>query len=516
MMLVVNTKDGLNDHERVWGTGGWVEPEAREALDWLVLARLHGWAARPVSLPLRPGDEQCGDWIVLACDSNEVDEQSARLLEDTSALVVRRAVHPEVRSGRTLVWCGPGPKRHWHCRRDVEASAPAVEDGTVWATLDGAPVVVARRRAGGTEVTLGFHPSRARDADGSVTALLRQLLIWGGPQPVAWLDLEGCLVLRMDDPGSSQNIHSKDWSYAELGAAEWAQLGDILRARDARLSLGYVPGWVDDGDESRGTLEIDGNHVPRVPGRVHASPLVRYRDSARVLHDYLGEYEAIQTLRRDGLLEVELHGHTHMHPDRGAWAAAADRYEATRWYRELGPTAVPAIARLRQHPLRSGLEELLRWFCARPTTLICPGDEWSNEAIEEALDLGLQLVSSYYLALRDEDRFWWAQHVCGPYLDSADPAWFDAGLPVVGTFHDYEPSVHGVAWLEDQLDAWQAAGAQRFIDLRELAAAIGRTLRVTGENLVVDDRGAPPLVRPLHVRVRRGDQVESVEVPCAS
>lgn len=66
----------------------------------------------------------------------------------------------------------------------------------------------------------------------------------------------------------------------------------------------------------------------------------------------------------------------------------------------------------------------------------------------------------------------WCQHVCAPYLDVPDPGWFSAELPVVGSFHDMEPSVHGVDWLTDQLDAWEAAGGRRLISLSELAAAL--------------------------------------------
>jgi hypothetical protein len=32
------------------------------------------------------------------------------------------------------------------------------------------------------------------------------------------------------------------------------------------------------------------------------------------------------------------------------------------------------------------------------------------------------LVSSYYLALCDGERFCWTQYVCAPYLDKSDAA----------------------------------------------------------------------------------------------
>jgi hypothetical protein len=122
---------------------------------------------------------------------------------------------------------------------------------------------------------------------------------------------------------------------------------------------------------------------------------------------------------------------------------------------------------------------------------------------ERALDLGLQMVGSYYLAFRDGAHFCWTQHVCAPYLDKPDAAWFGAGLPVVGYFHDYELALEGVTWMSRWLDQWQVAGAKKFIDFRELAAAIGRRLYLEerdGELLLkVESEGAPALVRPLPV-----------------
>jgi hypothetical protein len=175
------------------------------------------------------------------------------------------------------------------------------------------------------------------------------------------------------------------------------------------------------------------------------------------------EFHGIQALRTAGLGDVELHGYTHIHPDTEAWARAPDRYEggpALSWYRELGTAAHATLAArpLEQHPLALGVAALQHYFHVCPTTLVCPGDQWTPEVPERALDLGLQLVGSYYLAMRQGDRFCWTQHVCAPYLNEPNPAWFDAGLPVVGYFHDRELALEGVDWISRWLDHWQAAG----------------------------------------------------------
>ena len=123
--------------------------------------------------------------------------------------------------------------------------------------------------------------------------------------------------------------------------------------------------------------------------------------------------------------------------------------------------------------------------------------------------MGLELVASYYTAVRHDDRFCWATHVCAPYLDEPASTWFDAGLPVVGYFHDREPALDGVEWVRKWLDEWQGAGASRMIDFRELSSAIGRRLALDERDrslhldVRVGESAAPDLVRllPLTIRV---------------
>jgi hypothetical protein len=527
---------------RVWGTGGWLPPEGREGLDWLTLSRFLGWGVRtiPQTDPgLTAGLSGVSGWAILACDPDSLGEEfalrlGARLGAEPLLVVIRAgksggalarlagaARTSQQIGGRFLRWSGPGPERHWYCRKALDGSAlKLARETSAWVTLDGVPIVSARRVGRSVVATLGFHPSQARDTDGAATALLKHLLTWGSAVPVAWLDLDGSLILRMDDPGSAENVYHHAYCGRKLGEADWAMIGADLRRRNGRLSIGYVGGWADDGDARRGVLKVAGHAPDRIPGWVHPSPLVQYLDLAGhtpgTLYDYEAEFRGIQALRAAGLGDVELHGHTHMHPDSAAWAKAPDRYEAVRWYRELGKAAQAALTSRppEKHPLRLGIAALRQYFGTYPTTLICPGDEWSNDVLERALDLGLQLVSSYYLALRDPGRFCWAQHVCAPYLDQPSTAWFDSGLPVVGYFHDFDLTRNGVGWMSRWLDQWQNAGAKKLMDLRELAAVVGHRLAVTEQcgTLCLTVTGADALarVRPLGVVLRiPGGQVPS-------
>ena len=535
-VVVVAAERELSPTSRIWGTGAWLMPGQREALDWLTLARLLGWDVTVCHVNhagrLENRMPSLARVIVIACDPESIDEETAAViaarLASEDILVVSRAARAgcalakiaaasttgDSFSPRTIEWRGPGSPGSILFKNPFQARRLAVDGAQVWAVAGDVPVVVARADGRGVVVTLGFHPSELRDADPSGTAFIRNLLTWGSPGGAAWLDFDDTLVLRMDDPGGAQNIYSRAWSYPKLPATAWVAIGADLAARSARISLAYVAGWVDDGDEMRGRLTLGEQVVARRPGAVYPSPLVRYQDvaghSPGTVHDYRSEFDGIQDLRRSGIADVELHGYTHMHPDTDAWCRAADRFDtwpATSWFREFGPAAARSLETRSadDHPLSRALTLFREFFDAMPTTLISPGDQWTDATLERALDLGLRLVDSYYLAVRHQDRFCWAQHVCAPYLNRPDAAWFASGLPVVGYFHDQEIAVEGVSWMSGWLDRWQEAGARRLIDFRELAAAVGCRLTLEGDveqlRLTVD-REAPAPVRAIPIRLR--------------
>ncbi|MBA2633290.1 MAG: hypothetical protein H0U86_09880, partial [Chloroflexi bacterium] len=364
-VLVITSETELPPGRRVWGTGGWVPAGQREALDWLTLARLLGWDASVARLSggfLDSAVPVQARWIIIACNPDTIGEDTvsmlAGFLDSEPALIVSRAAAPETplarlagvsrssqrTAGRSLDWKGPATAKQWRTERPLAAETVTLRnDVMTWATLGGSPLVVARRSGMGRVVTLAAHPGEMRDAGGGGTALIRYLLTAGSIAPVAWLDFDNTLVLRMDDPGGAQNVHNREWLYPKLDESDWAAIVRDLRRRDGRLSVLYTAAWVDDGDPSRGVLTIAGAAAPRVAGRVHASPHVIYRETAgdapAMLSDYSSEFRGIKALRDAGFGDIELHGYTHMHPDTAAWAASPDRYEGLTWFRELGRSA---------------------------------------------------------------------------------------------------------------------------------------------------------------------------------
>jgi hypothetical protein len=491
-MLVIADPAQWPEEARVRGTGGWIDPRKREALDWVTLARFLGWTVvvgRLTDPPSHPRLMEGSTFVVFACDLADVPspmlQHFMRRVENEPLLLVTRGESQ------------PG-------------DAPLAETAAITKEQVGR----------GAILRLGVHPSSARDADRSMTRVIQRALVFAAMRPVAWLDHSGTLVLRMDDAGGAQNVHWRRWYSRKLSEAEWDAIGLELRRREGRLSIGYIARWVDDAESARGDLWIDGIKPSRVAGAIHDSSRVVYTDRGGhgpgTLHDYTAEFRGIEVLRRAGLGDVELHGCTHMHPDVDAWAAAPDRYDSAAWFRELGYE--PARAR---HALDCGVDALERQFAARPTTLICPGDEWTNDVLEQALDRDIQLVGSYYLAIRDGASFWWCTHVCAPYFDEPDASWFASALPVVGYCHDRDLVLNGVDWWRHCLDQWCAAGACRIIDYRQLASVLAQRLEIDdgagGLRLTVSATATLPRVKALPVWVRSPQgELPEVITACAN
>jgi hypothetical protein len=529
--LVAAPPHGLPEGS-VWGEEEAVRtPNAYEPVDWLTLLRLLGWKTTVSSWDDSALDTSRHDVVVLAGDPGEVpparlDRLAERVRRDSVLLVgpagskgrvwrvlggSRAAATPHFH-GRQLAWVGPGGHEAWTLAGDVEGRELETGPGSeVWATLDGSPVVVARRPGPhGVVATIGLEPAGSWAP--AAVAVIRRVLTCGCPLPGAWLDLAGTLILRMDDPGGSPNVHLRSWSYRRLTESKWRQIGEVLRLRGAHMSVGYTPGWLDDGDAERANLLVGGAEPVRLRGAVHQSARVVHVDRTGSapgrVNDYTSEYRGIERLRTEGSVSVELHGYTHMHVDAEEWARAPDRYEDIAWYREFTPESEAVLARrdAGEHPLVLGKALLRETFGVQPTTLVCPGDAWTPATLQQALRVGFRLVSATGFALRHKGRFCWCAGVATIPLDAPHADHFAAELPVICRFHDLEPSSHGVPWFARALDQWRRLGARRIIDFRELSCALALRLRLSRDpddewRLHIGGRGGS-LPRPLPVLLR--------------
>ena len=358
----------------VWGTGGWMHPEDREALDWVTMARLLGWGVSVATADADLGrgrDTQSLRWVVVACDPELLGREQVgwltSYLDTRPGMVLMRfptsscpaesltgsIVPGESVRGRTVEWTahGSGSRgKSW-----LEARRLPVDDVThAWAMLEGSPVLTMRAVGTGKLAQLGFHPGAWADAYPGTSTLLRDLLVWGVEGPVVWCDLSGVMALRMDDPGGAQNLYNEHWTYPKLDLADWTHIGREMAARGGRISIGYISAWVDDGDAARGRLEVAGKLVPRTAGSIYPSASVRYTDASGRLIDYGAEADGLKRLCSEGHASVEVHGFTHMQPDLAAWAQANDRYSNIGWFRELGvPLTSPRRAESRAESIPS-------------------------------------------------------------------------------------------------------------------------------------------------------------------
>ena len=80
MVLLLAAEGALSPSARVWGTGGWLQPEDREALDWLTLVRFLGWEVE-VCVVDRGGELATrlpahARVIIIACDPDTLNNHS--------------------------------------------------------------------------------------------------------------------------------------------------------------------------------------------------------------------------------------------------------------------------------------------------------------------------------------------------------------------------------------------------------------------------------------------------------
>ena len=130
--------------------------------------------------------------------------------------------------GRTLEWVGPGERRAWEL--PVVVAARGVAGDAVWATLEGAPIVARRQLRGLPAIVCGLDPADVPAAP-ELGAILRLALLASRPA-AAWLDLDGIVALRMDDPGASASVHLDPWNYEKLDPEDMG--GDRAPARPER------------------------------------------------------------------------------------------------------------------------------------------------------------------------------------------------------------------------------------------------------------------------------------------
>ncbi|MDW3646770.1 MAG: hypothetical protein R8P61_06900 [Bacteroidia bacterium] len=407
-VCILSEEQLVNPSHSLWGHGGWIDAKERESLDYFMFFHFMGWEVE-IQSPTR-------------FLNKSKQAQSPRLL----VLCGKWGQYPKEQQKLFLSWLQ-------HVERCL----------LVW--NEEAEQVAASIYKSGTLLEFPFSPMHKQAENPAYADQVRKLICQHLKGPQIHLDWQGSTVLRMDDPGSSEPFHHNQYLAKKLQEKEWMQLGEILDQKTARMSIAYVSAWVDD---SAGI-----NHSPL------QSP---------------SEFRGLKHLKDQELLSIAAHGYTHLYPDLKAWHAATDKHENVNWYREYSKDACRILEKSPAHerPEYKASALINEYFDSPPLTFVFPGEVFTELAQMWVLAAGYQLIASYYLGIRIDNRICWCQQIQSPYLDEAHADFFKGSWPVVAYFHDFDLINEGIPWLESSLQSWELAGSREFIDFQELLARL--------------------------------------------
>jgi hypothetical protein len=239
------------------------------------------------------------------------------------------------------------------------------------------------------------------------------------------------IALRIDDIGASTKrfeVYSKRkfgnflflkylngfkaWGpYREMIVSEWIEIFNILRECSAKLTVGITAAWV----------ERNGDYIPFPE---------KYPDEADVLKDGLDE----------GLLEIANHGLTHCVVGKHLPRLFSSNRKYHREFWDWVPREVHF-----EH-IEKSQAILQDYFETRITTLIPPGNVFSNDTVEAAAKYGIERINY---------RKWETSSLKEKIKIINGETIFENNLPLenVIRFHDKEIVLEGVVWLKDKLEA---------------------------------------------------------------
>ncbi|HUU28277.1 MAG TPA: hypothetical protein VM123_10730 [archaeon] len=177
---------------------------------------------------------------------------------------------------------------------------------------------------------------------------------------------ENNVVIVMDDPGGAQCAWLDSWHYPTLSQDEIRKhLIAPLKKHRARLVLNVIPGFVNDRKR-----------------RVELAFQQDFTDQFGVRQDFVSTKRGLDEGLREGVLEIQSHGWTHMQPDLDSppgpwWGAPLDGEKAeVGWYREFGDTRrgfteIPAA--IQTFRMKTGIRWLKHLFEIDPLSFVSGG-----------------------------------------------------------------------------------------------------------------------------------------------
>ncbi len=357
---------------------------------------------------------------------------------------------------------------------------------------NGLPAILEHRFGKARNLLLNFHPAFVLREPNPFHVFLRNFLEEKGACPGVALHLLDAACLRIDDPGSCERAHLDGYNDRVLPRSAWESLLAMLRREHAHLNVAYVPQWIDDGEEERGTLEVGGKRIEqRIPGAAYDSWKIAYRKKgSAAVHDYAQEYEAIARGAKGNAVTILSHGLTHLAPDVGAWLSAPDRHRNGKWFREFrtmvrGRKATPRELLDR---IRLGMDRIQEAFGTRPTVIVPSAHEHDADFGVLAREAGCLGVASraFYPVARGSDASLRKIAAFYPPDARAGHAFLEAGYCPTLVFHDYDIRDDDHAWLVTMIGEMRRRGARRFISIEELAGLLACELDVYAENDTIE------------------------------
>ncbi|MCB0165114.1 MAG: hypothetical protein KDI79_12860 [Anaerolineae bacterium] len=345
------------------------------------------------------------------------------------------------------------------------------------ATVKGQPAIVKYQYGKATNYYIALQSDTYLDRFNSMHRIIREFIRQNSGWGLVECNLAGTMVLRMDDPGTCERVYLKGYDTEIMDRQAWQTLIGLLKKHQARLSVMYIPLWVDDANPHNGRLFINGQEIKdRQAGAIYHSKDVCFvkengHPEPRV-YDYAAEFLALKEYIHTGLIDIESHGLTHIDTNLEGWLAADDRYSNLNWYHEFRhvPENKDTAAGEQIRILRDSAKKIEAIFEKLPAAVTPSGHEQSQDSEQIAHTVGYRLFSSEYNTFQKNDHIIRNDKIRSVFLDATapTPSIFHSGYPIVGVFHDYELAQEGVNWLNTVIEAWKEQGITRFISLREL------------------------------------------------
>jgi hypothetical protein len=355
-------------------------------------------------------------------------------------------------------------------------SVREITTGIRLAKVDNAAFLIKNQYKNAMNYYLSINPSSLENNISIFDKIITKIIIHNSDNGFVRFPMSDSLSLRIDDPGCSQNAFLNPYKYKEL-SDEWKNVIWVLNREKAKLSVFYCSGWVDDGNEKRGKLILSNQMLEeRPPGKIYSSKDIIYHDIngalPGVIHNYSKEFNLLDNGVKQGSIDMQSHGWTHLNYNSEKWAAAEDRYDEYSWFREFydmyHEKAVTEKAQI--NALWHSRRDIKNWFGIFPNVLVPPGHGISPNTFNLALNSGFDLIMmENYVVFKDGDDLRINRRIVSQLPDKEKESYISNGNPIVVYFHAKDISENGHEWLQDLIGSLKSLGINRIISIRELA-----------------------------------------------